>query len=377
MKLPKSTLLIALTTTAIMLMAACEIEVVSMQSYDFTGRVVDARNPNLSYVGNIDLRLLNADGSTAARTTSSSSGTFRFLDVPNGRYTLTGSRSGWYIPEQQVTVSRNSTSVVGYLPAFQLNSDDIYGISFVLMWQTAEHDLDLYVTYTEENLESNLTADDMPYGSMGPGASDAVYWNNMTSKDAYKEGNLHAIEMDRDVVSNDPSSQTGGIETGYGPETTTLRFIPDLAASGPTVDRYPHGTQNEVDHNGLYAAFGGDAPESFEWIGYSNIYVDVYETPVGSGIPETLRAARPTLYIFQTLPGLTAKHLGTIRAEFDTGTASLARVNYLVHDNTEYFQILPNYRAEPAGPGGGGEFLRSAAGEETPQIIGVRGRTRP
>lgn len=380
-------LLTAAVLTAVM---GCNIEVIEYRdvpvTYELSGEIVDARESEYVNVGSVDVELFDAEGNSVASTTADSSGDFSFSDIEGGEYTLKAEKTGWFIPEQTVVASGSFATIPNPIPAFQLDPADDGGISFILMWETAQQDLDLLISYTTG--DNTLTAGDMPYGDMGAGIpnKEVVYWNNQESHSDWDWEGQAAVTMDRDVIFKDAPdsylSDPTAVRTGYGPETTTLRFIPYVSDTGPAVSR---ASDSANDDNGLLAAFGDSAPSSFDWVGYSNIYVDLYGQDPDSSLDESLQDAKPVLYIIQTIAGDNATKgssemsynlLGTIEAQFDTQTAVLARVNFLMDGSTEYFQILPNYQAYPQGPGpdDSTENLRSVTGGQ--QILGVRGRTR-
>lgn len=358
------------------LFMAGECTIVVDADYIVSGSVVNARsNASSAGVGDVKIAIYDESNSEVALSpvTSSSDGTFTLPRLISGEYTLKPSKTGWFIPEQKITISGQNSSLAKPVPAFQLDPNDNGGISFILMWETAVHDVDLWVSYTVESNE--LTDADMPYG-VSEVEKERVYFENRTSSAQYRDGSLDAVVMDRDVMNS--GSTFTGIRTGYGPETTTLRFIPNIYATGPTVQ---NARQAGLDENGLYAAFGDTGPTSFDWVGHANVYFDLFTQ--NSGAKASLQAARPSLYIIQTIAaqgatkgssGMTYNYLGKIDVEFDATTVSVARVNFLVSGNTEYFQILPNYRIETLGPGTNGANLRSVSDQN--QIIGVTGRTR-
>ncbi len=347
--------------------------------YSVDGQVVDARSTEAipEGVSGVSITLTavaqNEKGATPTYTgTTDANGKFFIADIESGTYDLVASKDGWFIPPQTVNVS-GLASGIEPIPAFELAPADAYGLSFILTWNESVDDLDIYLTFP--------TTDTWPDGSLATPYDDfgtnggKVFWND---KEYYSTSlGYNVVYMDRDD------------RDGVGPETLTLVQIPHQT---PTSAGFDTSSVNSInDANGLYAAFGPDAPSTLSWMGAAALYLDAYTTGSYLSSGEGSDSSDAVVYAIQTLPkdpanfnisntgayastDMEASLLGVYRLPDYTQmkSASVLRVN-MFRDSTadvgEWFQIVPDIRVIPDGTAG---FL--STGNASPAIVGVRGR---
>ena len=354
--------------------------------YSVDGMVVDSRSTTASATGvsGVSVTLtaiaVNDEGTIPSYTGSTdSTGAFTISDMEPGTYSFVGDLDGWFIPPQTVTISGLAVDL-DPIPAFQLDPNDAYGLSFILAWNDNVDDLDIHMNFPTAWSDGSMTT---PYDNISGFNDEEIYWSNKThSVDFGSEGLQEVAYQDRDD------------RDGFGPETVTLVRIPH----NDTVSGESSFTSTD-DTNGLYAAFGAAASAytPFKWMGATVLFVNAYtsDTYISSG--QGADSADAVVYAIQTLPkdegnfdfgnissynatDMTSQLLGIYRMPDFTKikSAQILRINmFRDADGYEWFQLVPDIRVIPEGPADNTDsnsatFL-SVSGS-SPYIVGVMGR---
>jgi hypothetical protein len=375
-RIKTSTLILGLTILAIPLFMAAECQITgSFRTFDTTGEVIDARDSSRypDGVGGVTITLTSTDNDSLTYSgTTSADGEFDVRNVESGSYRLTAEKDGWFIPSRSVDIGQQSVGI-SEIPAFQLEPNDVYGLSFILMWNDLVEDVDIHMSYPD-SWDGTIDEFSTPYDNhLGLGTRERVYWEQMGTPSS-------AVYMDRDD------------QEFSGPETLTLRKVPH----GTSPDEYNmYGNPND-DVNGLYTAFNGETgfTESlgFGWIGSAVVYLNTPSTNANLASSEgsNQNSAEARIYAFQTLPkegvgkptestDLTAEYLGLYRVpEFTTlESARMIRINMLEdEEGYPWFQIVPEIEAVPEGPSENKNATFQSTERATDGIIGVRGKKR-
>ena len=323
-----------------------------------SGTVIDARSSTSTTVDGISSVSVTlepidtSDDSTEVYTaTTDSNGEYQFDDVETGTYKLTAEKSGFFFIPMEVSVG-GWLETLPEIPGVELRSNDEYGISFVLMWNS-EDDMDLHITYTINDLSSDTddsSVFDSPnstwatnwhngFGPAGANAANAVdtdnrddvYYDNKNSDEkTWFDNTLSAVVLDRDDTD------------GYGPETGTIRTIPAATADN-TKPINPDPTTN-----GLPTGY------AYRWVGVAEVYIHGYNANIATA---ESTGARPYIAAFQTLKdnsgNLYAENLGLfpIPDYITLKTVSAIRINMFLADDTstsgtnediDFFQLIPD-----------------------------------
>lgn len=384
----RGTALVVLLIAAALVLGGCEwVGSITINVTDVNGNIVDARSEDLTGVEDVVVTLtpqnVDEENASAKEVETLSDGSFSVLGLPAGSYILTATKDGWFIPAQTVTLGQ-STEGINDIPAFRLRPDDLYGLSFIVLWNDQVDDVDIHMSFPTE--WANASAPEgfsTPYDFYSSTyGRDRVFWDQKEYPTVDGDTSGDYAYMDRD-----------DLEDGLGPETMNLVEV----THGELPVTYPMSVNKDSDTNGLYQSFGqffdssdpaNWGTDGWAWLGSAEVYLDAYydanvsNPNLSTGVEG---AAEAVVYAMQTLPknpdqaadiannpknftetALTASFLGAYRIpEFTTlQSARVLRVNMLESwgdsdsdstiDNDDafslWFQIVPNIQVVPEGP---------------------------
>ncbi len=270
---------------AVMLLAtACEV-IVNGSFYDISGSVVNIKGSGTSYksgdltLEDASITFTNVENGDKYSTDVSSSGSYSFLDLPDGRYRVTGSKTGWtFIP--QLYNATGSTS--GSAPdIFAYPAEASTTITVAMAWDNINYDIDLVATYGPNN-EGEIPYDD-------PSSSREIV--DFANRNSTSQG--YQLTLDRDVQESDSSNV---------PRVETMTIISTSSA-------YP---------NGNTTSFRADGNEELRF--YANSFI-----PTGGltgATTEDVAPAYVTLYVM-----LGSEHYGTWYAPIETLEQTIHFIN--------------------------------------------------
>ncbi|MFP4484217.1 MAG: carboxypeptidase-like regulatory domain-containing protein [Spirochaetaceae bacterium] len=329
---------VLLIATALLLGGCGLVGGLNIQFFDIDGNIVDSRSEDLEGVEDVTVTLTAQQSDDSDETddefevTTDSLGNFSVAGIPSGTYFLTATKDGWFIPSQTVSIGQSSEGI-NDIPAFQLRAEDLYGISFILMWNDQVDDVDIHLTFpTTWNAIGQPTEFDTPYDSYQAttGRSQVFYRNLTFNDDQVDKDGFDPIDTDypSDDPDEDPYYEDNDLfprglaymdrddRDGLGPETATLVEV--------TYD-YPYGEGEALEipgdysmeasekSNGIATAFSDLLPSDtstidFGWIGTAEVYIDTYDDPNSSADDDNnlssgaTDSAEAIVYVVQTLP---------------------------------------------------------------------------
>jgi len=382
--------MIGLLVAAALVLGSCEwAGQITINFTDVTGNIVDARSEDLGGVEGVTVTLTPRDvpdgeEPDVQEETTDSSGTFLVAGVPSGTYLLEAKKDGWFIPSQVVKLGQSSEGI-NDIPAFQLRPDDLYGISFILMWNDQVQDVDIHLTVpTGWNDDGNPDFFTTPYDDYTRSISryQVFYRDKFYNQDDTTVYPSHSYYQNEDTFPNGLAYMDRDDQDGFGPETATLVEVTYDYLLEPQPS-YSMSVDEDDDVNGLYTAFGGLLPSDttdigFAWLGTAEVYLDAFSTGtnLSSGGSDTAEAI---VYVMQTLPTsgadaddindnpkkyqetaedvLEARYLGAFRVPDATTlkSARIARVNMLESNDGDgggglWYQLVPDIEVIPEGP---------------------------
>ncbi len=374
------------------------------------GYIVDARGSSTDMSG-FTVTLTSVNGSKSKSATTSSSGYYSLGDLESGTYVVTATKEGWFVPPEKVSVGGLAESIPD-VPAYQLSEDDLWGLSFIAVWDNTEGgseeddvDVDIHMTFsTSWTSVSGAASYSTPYDVYPSSGRDQVYFN--ASK--YPAGSsTPAVRLDNDTsLESGPYNDTSNPQL---PETITMLFATTTSGQEDTSGTaMSMASSSSGDSNGLRAAFSDDValisaserPGGWYWIGQAEVYLNAFTYDRSS--PATLAnddsgGAAARLYVIQTVPAedsytdgykrqsnitLDYVYLGSYAVPEYTNisSASMVRVNMLLDDkNYEWYQIVPDVRVVPQGPtvdDGTASDITFLSVPDQDGLTGVRGRKR-
>ncbi|NNM54120.1 MAG: carboxypeptidase regulatory-like domain-containing protein [Spirochaetales bacterium] len=373
-KLPATIFMVAIFAFTL---TACTITLTNtVTSSSISGTVVDADSytaAGLAYV-NVTLTSITDPTYTATATTDSSGNyTFIGLDSSKSPYTLSSSLSGYFIPT--VRVNQNGYNIVmDDIPAVQLSTSNIGGLSFLTVYNNQAAHIDSYLSFPDSDQSSTEPSFTTPYADPLSDLRAEVYYASPVFLSGTNSSSATAF-LNTTVNSNNTS----------GASSLTLRSIPFTYGSYPgNTTNYPL-TMSSPDVNGLSSAFkssfGSDAVY-FRYMGAAELYLNATLGTLTSS-PGATTNPNLTVYCVQTTgtssnPSATLLGSFTLPSSYSLKSVSLIRVNmFLYYDSTQgttgaALQLVPDEKVISQGPASGVGSLpfKALAGSSSP-ILGV------
>lgn len=373
------------------------------------GYVVDARGAATDMSG-FDVTLTSVNGKESDSDATSSSGRFSFSNLESGTYIVTAEKTGWFIPPTKVTVGGLAESIPD-IPAYQLSEDDLWGLSFIAVWDNTEGgseeddvDVDIHMTFsTTWTSQGGAATFSTPYDAYPSDGREQVHFNAALYPSASDDP---AVRLDNDTT---PFDGAYGDANPQLPETITMLYAPtDIGEEDTTGSSMSMASTTAADSNGLRAAFfddlakidSADQPSAWYWFGQAEVYLNAFNydgTATATLANDDSSGASARLYVIQTVPGesdyssgykgdpiteLDYVYLGSYAVPEYTNisSAAMVRVNMLLDDNNyEWYQIVPDIRVIPQGPtvdDGGFDDITFLSVDDQSSVSGVRGRKR-
>lgn len=249
-----------------------------------------SKNASLSLVGAVVTFTDSTDSTKKHTATVASDGTYKVIDVPNGKYSISATQNGWtFIPITFVVSS--TTKVAPDLLAFV--TAEAGTLTVVMTWENTARDMDLHMTWGTMNASASA-----------PNSNHLQSTQIVAGADT-KTGTGWTASLDRDVW--------GTLLT-----STPLVETITLTASGGTISPNAGGSLPTAD------AVNNDQTFRF--------YIDAFNTTSGTtGDNASVPAVSPsgaTLHFFQG-----SSHLGSYYAPFNTAERTL-RIAKVIFDGT-------------------------------------------
>ncbi len=341
-------------------LTSCQVTITNtVTSSSISGTVVDARSYTGAGLAGVSVTITSISDSTyTATATTDSTGYYGFtgLDSTKSPYTLTSSLSGYFIPP--VRVNQNGYNIVmDPIPAMQLNSNDLGGISFLTIYNKKAASIDSYLSFPDSDQSSTEPAFTSPYADTLSDLRSEVYYSSPVFP-AGSTTSTATVYLDN---GGSTSSNTSGASS------LTLRTLPFntstyTAPSGSTAN-YPLTMNSSSDLNGLYSAFHssfGTDTVSFRYMGAAELYLNASSGTLSTSASV---ANNPDLTVYcvqtsgtKTSPTATLINAYTLPETMSTTSVSVARVNLLLYwDQTTNnigvcYELVPDSKVIPQGP---------------------------
>lgn len=367
---------------------------IQAQKVTLTGKVIDAKiEGSNNSISNATVTVKQGN-STVQTATTNSSGEFTISNLAPGQYTVSTAKAansttkiGYTFIDKKIDISSDTN--VGSIIGFAYHTiNEVNDLSFIVMWNDTFADVDIHLTYPDDNRISALThtfTTPYAYPSTPAGFApetdstsspnrDTVYWNystnvqaasQLSTKGSYdfdsdRDGTMDSYKIELDVDDKD----------GRGPETITVKSFP-YSYSGYTGASTTGGGETalpQLTGTGDYYA----------WTGVMEVYIDAYNSELNmtaSGTNDYLStvstngdSADAVLYV---LDGAQLKGIYTVPTYTDVKQASMVRINmFHEYDNNirsaEVFQILPDLKIIPTDAG------MKSAGQNSPIVVTKR-----
>ena len=338
------------------------------------GTIVDARAYGAA-LSNVLVTLQSVSDSNYVKSdTTDSSGEFSFsgLDSSKQPFEITASANGYFIPPTRVNQNGFSLNI-GDIPALKLSSSDLYGLSFITVWNSSAATVDSYLSFPDSD-QSGGYAFTTPYSDdFSTDVRANVYYSapRFPTSATYSSATVY-LDYNSSYTHN---------SSGAG--TITMRTLPYTAnsysTSNTTATGYPLNFSN-TPNGGLSQAFGSllDSNTRFRYMGATELYLNAYSGTLNNSAGATTNPDL-TVYCIQTVSGPKGSLIEkfTLPEETTLASTSVARVNMFLYyepnsgsQGTAY-QIVPDQRWIPQGPSGTPPF-RSVSGGSA--IFGVLGK---
>jgi len=222
-----------------------------------SGTIVNARSYGAALSGALVTLQSVSDSSYVKSDTTDSSGNFSFsgLDSSKQPFEITASYGGYFIPPTRVNQNGFSLNI-GNIPALKLSLSDLYGLSFITVWNSSAATVDSYMSFPDSD-QSGTYSFTTPYADTLSDIRSEVYYGNTSF--------VYSGTGDTTMYLNYSSSYAN---SGVG--TVTMRTIP-FEPMTYTNGNYPltMASSSSSDFNGLYAAFSSLVPSSttFRYMG--------------------------------------------------------------------------------------------------------------
>lgn len=258
------------------------------------GRIVDARGDDDSDLSGFSVTITPVTGSGSKTSPSTSTGSFSFSNVESGTYILTAEKDGWFVPPVEVNVGGLAQGFPD-VPAFALQAEDEFGISFIAVWRNSEDgnpdndiDVDVYLTFPTE-YSAGFSFSGLPHMAPRGEVREKVYWNRQVHpSNATGDSVLARLDNDTTMLLNRGQY---GPNNPQLPETATLLNIThsdigtnDAVGTGNRPMVMAAGTTADPDITGLRTAFLGgvtaiglEANEiSWGYVGAAEVFLDTF-----------------------------------------------------------------------------------------------------
>ncbi|TFG60639.1 MAG: carboxypeptidase regulatory-like domain-containing protein [Spirochaetales bacterium] len=272
--------------------------------------------------------------------TTDADGYYTFADVDFGNYVLTATATGYGCTKQIVNVS----GLAQYLPSVAALPDDSQ-LRIVTMWSPDFKDIDVAITYDASYADGSVAAFTDNYQT-----STATAGFTPESGATGREKVFYGLTGSTDkadgvsVVSLDIDNRGRATDIAGGPETITIKYIPDAVT--------PVGTSFTVDDaHALWSKLPVDATNSYSWCGAMEFYVDAYsrssDTTADDATLVTADGSADAALVVYVMKGKDMLGAYTLPEFTVIDSASILRINtFLLSDatGTQVFQIIPDIR---------------------------------